>query len=132
MPKDASGPARNIDPLLLPFLGKQGEAEELLARLISETAEPVIRGAICQKLRVSLNSSDGSMLNQDALDLASAVLALVISELRHLKMNPAQRAIGDFRQYVAVKAYSACAKTSKVKRPKDQRLGLGPSQKPKY
>jgi hypothetical protein len=122
MPKDADGPERNIDPLLIPFLGAERETEEMLARLISETAEPVIHAIVGQKLRVSLRSSDGSMQNQDALDLASSVRALVISELRNLKGNHGQRAIGDFRQYLAVKTYSACADYFRKKHPQRWRL----------
>src|SRR5215469_12680838 len=122
MPNDAHGPAGDTDPLLLPFLGARGEAEELLARLIVTIAEPVIHGIVRHKLHVSLRSSDWSMQNQDALDLASGVQALVIAELKNLKMNREQRSIGDFRQYVAIKTYSACADYFRKKHPNRWRL----------
>src|SRR5215470_1181030 len=111
MPEQVHRPASEIDPLLIPFLGAQGEAESegFLARLVVETADPVIRGVLRQKLLVSLEVSDGSFQNQDALDLAQSIRALVVSELRKLKANPGERVIADFRHYVAVKAYSACA-----------------------
>jgi len=94
----------------------------LLARLIATIAEPVIHGIVRHKLHVSLRSSDWSMQNQDALDLASGVQALVIAELQNLKMNREQRSIGDFRQYVAIKTYSACADYFRKKHPNRWRL----------
>jgi hypothetical protein len=54
---------------------------------------------------VSLEPCDGSAQNQDALDLAQSIHALLVAELRNLKADSDQRAIGDFRQYVAVKTY---------------------------
>ena len=111
-----------MDPLLLPFLGAEGEAEELLSTLVFETADPVIRGVLRQKLRVSLEASDGSLQNQDALDLAQSIRALLLSELGKLKANPGERVIADFRQYVAVKAYSACADYFRQKHPHRWRL----------
>lgn len=122
MPEQAHRPAATIDPLLLPFLGAEGEAEGLLGKLVFETADPVIHGVLRQKLRVSLEPSNGSAQNQDALDLAQSIRALLISELRNLKANPGQRVIGDFRQYVAVKAYSACADYFRQKHPQRWRL----------
>ena len=122
MPNDADRLTRNMDPLLLPLLCAEQDAAELLAKLISETAEPVIQAIICRKLRVSLRSSDGSVQNQDALDLASSVRALIISELRHLKLNQDEHIIRDFRQYVAVKTYSACADYFREKHPQRWRL----------
>ena len=111
-----------MDPLLRPFLAAGSEAEELLAILVSETADPIIYSTLSHKLHVSLRLSDGSVQNQDALDLAQSVRALVVGELRHLKANQDQRTIGDFRQYVAVKAYSACADCFRRKHPDRWRL----------
>jgi len=122
VPEHADRPAENMDSLLLPFLAAASETEELLARLVSEIADPIIRNTLCQKLHVSLRPSDGSVQNQDALDLAQSVRALVISELRHLKANQGERIISDFRQYVAVKAYSACADYFRSKHPERWRL----------
>jgi len=122
VPEHAHRPAENMDPLLLPFLTASSEAEELLAALVSETADPIIYSTLSHKLRVSLRPSDGSAQNQDALDLAQSVRAVVVGELRHLKANQDQRSIGDFRQYVAVKAYSACADYFRRKHPERWRL----------
>ena len=122
MPEHVHRPAANIDPLLLPFLGAEGEAEGLLAGLIFKTADPIIHGALRQKLHVSLEQSDGSAQNQDALDLAQSIRVLLVSELHKLKSNSGQRVITDFRQYVAVKAYSACADYFRQKHPQRWRL----------
>src|SRR5215469_17153253 len=102
MSEQAHRPAPDMDALLLPFLGVDGEAEGLLSSLVFETADPIIYGVLCQKLHVSLEPSDGSAQNQDALDLAQSIRALLVSDLRNLKADSDQRAIGDFRQYVAV------------------------------
>jgi hypothetical protein len=122
MPEQAHRLAADMDPLLLPFLEAEGQADRLLGKLVSETADPVIHAALGHKLHVSLRASDGSEENQDALDLAQSVRALIISELRDLKANTTQRSIGDFREYVAVKAYSACADYFRKKHPQRFRL----------
>src|SRR5215472_18886351 len=122
MPEQAHRPAVHIDPLLLPFLGAEGEAEGLLSSLVFETADPIIHGVLGQKLHVSLETCDGSAQNQDALDLAQSIRALLVAELRKLKADTDQRAIGDFRQYVAVKAFSACADYFRQKHPQRWRL----------
>jgi hypothetical protein len=122
MAEPVHSPVANNDPLLLPFLSADGKAEGLLAGLILNTADPIIHGVLRQKLYVSLEPSDGSALNQDALDLAQSIRALLISELHKLKTNQAQRVIVDFRQYVAVKAYSACADYFRQRHPQRWRL----------
>jgi hypothetical protein len=122
MSEQVERPATNIDPLLLPFLRAEGDAEGLLAKLVFEIADPIIQGALRQKLHVSLKSSDGSAQNQDALDLAQSIRALLVSELQKLKANQDQRVIIDFRQYVAVKTYSACADYFRRKHPQRWRL----------
>ena len=63
MPDQAHKPAANIDPLLLPLLGAEGEAEALLSMLVFETADPIIHGILRQKLHVSLEPSDGRVQN---------------------------------------------------------------------
>jgi hypothetical protein len=122
MPEPVQRPVAIVDPLLLPFLRAEREAEALLATLVAETADPIIRGVLRQKLRVSLESSDGRAQNQDALDLAQSIRALLVSELGKLKANPGERVIADFRQYVAIKAYSACADYFRQRHPHRWRL----------
>jgi hypothetical protein len=115
---------KDIDSLLLPFLGAEDEylSEKFLAALIHEHAEPLIIKIIKSKLRVSLSPAQGSHQNQDALEIAGDVCAQIISELRSLKTNPQRRPINDFPNYVAIKAYSACADYFREKNPQRWRL----------
>ncbi len=100
----------------------ESESENLLSLLIREHAEPVIAGIIKNKLRVSLNNSEGSSLNQDALEIAGDVRAAIFVEMQTLKAGAQGRSIGDFRNYVAVKTYSACADYFRAKNPQRRRL----------
>jgi hypothetical protein len=113
-----------MDGLLLPFVAStsQAESETLLTQLICEHADPIISNVIRKKLRTSLSVSLGSLQNQDALELASGVRLLLISELRHLKTSPDGRTIENFHNYVAIKAYSACADYFRQKHPNRWRL----------
>jgi hypothetical protein len=115
---------KDIDSLLLPFLGAEDEylSEKFLAALIHEHAEPLIIKIIKSKLRVSLSHAQGSQQNQDALEIAGDVCAQIISELRSLKASPQRRPISDFPNYVAIKAYSACADYFREKNPLRWRL----------
>lgn len=101
----------SVDVLLVPFLRSThpGESETLLTELICEHADPIINKVVRKKLCISLSASQGSLQNQDALEIASGVRVLLLSELRHLKTNPSGRTIASFHNYVAIKAYSACA-----------------------
>src|SRR5262245_41062499 len=113
-----------VDALLIPFLRSThiGESEARLTELICEHADPIITGIIRSKLRVPLVAAQGSVRNQDALEIASDVLVLLLSELRHLKANLSRRTIGNFRGYVAMKTYSACADYFRQKHPSRWRL----------
>jgi hypothetical protein len=98
------------DELLLPFLsaGNDAESESLLAYIISEHAQPIIRNIIRAKLRVSFNQQDGHHLNQDALEIGSEVKGMLLAELQSLKNLPRQKTINNFPNYVAVVTFNAC------------------------
>jgi hypothetical protein len=115
---------QDVDVLLLPFLCAKGEAEsdELLSQLICEQVEPVITKIIRNKLRVSLTGAEGSERNQDALELAGDLRATILSELRGLKAGSNRKAINNLQQYVAIKAYSACADYFREQHPQRWRL----------
>lgn len=100
---------QNVDKILLPFLQARDErdSESLLARLVYEYADPVIKGILKRKLGVSLTPVDGSYNNQNALEIASDVHALLLGQLHRLKRQPATASINNFRGYVALKTYSA-------------------------
>lgn len=112
------------DVLLLPFLQATDHsvAEELLTKLIQEHADPIITKTLRSKLRVSLNGSQGSRENQDALEIASDLRATLISDLRAVQQQPDQKSIKRFPDYVAIKTYSACADYFREKNPRRWRL----------
>ena len=113
-----------VDALLIPFLHSTatGESEARLTELICEHADPIIAGIIRSKLRVPLVAAQGGGQNQDALEIASDVRVLLLSELRHLKANLSRRRIANFHGYVAMKTYSACADYFRQKHPSRWRL----------
>lgn len=115
---------QSAEGLIQSFLraADKSESENLLSLLIHEHAEPVIAGIIKNKLRVSLNNSEGSSLNQDALEIAGDVRAAIFAEMQTLKAGAQGRSISDFRNYVAVKTYSACADYFRAKNPQRRRL----------
>jgi hypothetical protein len=97
-------------------------AENLLVRLVYESASPTIKTIIRNKLQVSLSESDGSQQNQDALEVDSEVKAQLIAELRAVKTDPQKRAINNFRSYVAVITFHSCYEYLRRKYP--QRASL--------
>lgn len=115
---------QNIDEILLPFLQARNEleSESLLGRLVYEYADPIIKGILKRKLRVSLTPADGSYNNQNALEIASDVYALLLAQMQHLKRQPAAAAITNFRGYVAIKTYSAYNAYLRRKHPQRWRL----------
>jgi hypothetical protein len=112
------------DPLLSPFLQAcdPAVAESLLAELIEQHADPVIARILKNKLRVSLNGSQGNQQNQDALEIASDLRATLIADLRAIQQHPLQKSIKSFPDYVAIKTYSACADYFREKNPRRWRL----------
>jgi hypothetical protein len=115
---------QDVDALLLPFLYAQDETESetLLAALICEQVEPVITKIIKSKLRVPLNPNQGYERNQDALELAGDLRAVILSDLRRLKSGSGGKAINNLQNYVAIKAYSACNDYFREKNPHRLRL----------
>ncbi|HEV2884891.1 MAG TPA: hypothetical protein VGW36_08535, partial [Pyrinomonadaceae bacterium] len=111
------------DALLLPFLqAEERAADNVLSNLIQEHADPIISKILKTKLRVSLNSTDGDQMNQDALEMASDVRATLIADLHAVQQHPEQKAITSFRDYVAIKTYSACADYFRERNPRRWRL----------
>ena len=115
---------QDIDKILLPFLQAHNEleSESLLARLVYEHADPVIKSILKRKLGVSLMLADQSYGNQDALEIASDVQALLLLNLNRLKRQAAATSINNFRGYVAIKTYSAYNAYLRRKHPERWRL----------
>lgn len=101
--------ASPADSLLLALMQARGtfDSDGLLARLLFEHAQPIIRSIVKSRLRVSLKPVDGSLENQDALEVCCEILADLVYALRRLQegLGPS---INNFQGYVAVITYNAC------------------------
>jgi DNA-directed RNA polymerase specialized sigma24 family protein len=97
----------SIDPILLPFLQEKDEerSHRLLCQLIADHAEPVIGDVIKHKLRTFVPASRRARRPEDTEDIHSESLVQVMISLNELKSRPTERAIADFRNYVAVLTY---------------------------
>jgi len=100
----------------------ESRSEALVALLVYEHAQPVIRNIIRGKLRVSFSSTDGSQSNQDALDIGNDVHTLLLTQLRSVKARPNGNSITNFSSYVAAVTYNACYRYLREKYPQRTRL----------
>lgn len=113
-----------VDLFLLPFLQATDEDEDqrLLACLISEHVEPIIKQILKQTLRSHFNHVGTSSQNQDIEDIRSEILIQLFKLLNELKANPQSKTINDFRSYVAVITYNVCYQYLRQKYPNRWRL----------
>lgn len=114
---------QQIDKLLLPFLRStdEGESRELLQRLVSEQAEPIIKGVIRSKLRSFPSYGLHSSESQDAEDVYGEIVTLLLTRITELKNN-LDNAIRDLRSYVAVISFNACNEYLRKKYPQRHSL----------
>jgi len=112
-----------VDPLLLPFLHAPSdeEADKVLAQLISQHADPVVKNIVGYKFRVFFRENNRAR-SDDAEDIHSATVVNLLTRLAELRDNPQLEAIRDFRSYVAVTSYRACYEHLRRKYP--QRFSL--------
>jgi RNA polymerase sigma factor (sigma-70 family) len=98
----------SIDPLLEPLLREpaEGRADDILARLIGEHAEPVIKGVIRYKLH--LNSHRATQ-REEAEDLYQEALLQLLSRLRQFRDEPGGHPVADLRGMAAVIAHRTCS-----------------------
>ena len=94
-----------LEPLLL--VTNEQQADELLLRLISDHAEPLIKGIIRYKLHLSFQRADQ---RAEADDIYQEVLLQLLSELDKLRKQPEQNPISDVRGIAAVIAHRTCSK----------------------
>ena len=94
-----------IDSLLEPLLleADDEQADVLLLQLIAVHAEPVIKGIIRYKLRLSSHRAEGE-------DIYQEVLVQVLAEFRQLRKQPDEHPITDVRGMVAVIAHRTCSR----------------------
>lgn len=98
-----------IDALLEPLLVQTNEAEagELLAQLITNHAEPVIKSVIRFKLR--LNSYHENQ-RAEADDIQQEVVLQLLAQLQRFRELPDGHPIADVRGMAAVIAHRTCAR----------------------
>ncbi len=116
---DGQRASTQIDTLLLPYIHAAYEAdvERALTALVSEYIEPVIRQVIRSKLRVRFDRRGQASHNPDAEDLYSETLVQLLARLKECKSDPADKAIGNLRSYVAVTSYHTCYEYLRLKYP---------------
>ncbi|MEP6707335.1 MAG: hypothetical protein ABJC05_07435 [Pyrinomonadaceae bacterium] len=107
------------DAVLLPYLRATGETEagSALEQVVCERAQPLIRDIIRSKLRVG-HSSSSDITDDEATEMVSDVTLKLLGRLVELKSNTADKAINNFRGYVAVMSYHACDQYLRKKYPR--------------
>ena len=111
--------ARDTSPvgsLLQSFLQAtdDGEAELLLAKIISDHAGPLISNIVKYKIIVSgRNQSSG----QEAEDVCSTATQGLLARLQARRRNKNEESITNFRSYVAAIAYNSCHEYLREKYP---------------
>jgi RNA polymerase sigma factor (sigma-70 family) len=105
---DDKSPAK-IDTLLEPLLAHAGyeQADEVLLQLISVHAEPVIKGVIRYKLRLS---AARATQQAEADDIYQEVILQFLGQLRRFRELPGRHPIADVRGMAAVIAHRACSR----------------------
>ena len=98
-----------IDALLEPLLleASDQQADEYLSQLITEHAEPVVKGIIRYKLHLSFHRPDQ---RDEADDIYQEVLVQLLGELQQLRKQPDQHPITDVRGMAAVIAHRTCSR----------------------
>ena len=98
-----------IDTLLEPLLlgASDEQADDLLLQLITEHAEPVIKGIIRYKLHLNSHRRDG---RAEADDIYQEVLVQLLAEFEQLREQPDEHPINDVRGMAAVIAHRTCSR----------------------
>ena len=117
-----SHPPDNTDPLLHPFLqaADETEAQRLLAELIAEHAQPVVREIARSKLYTSRSTPASPAEETD--DVCAEVMLQLLSRLRDLRSCTGPESIANFRGYVAAVTFNSCTQVLRRKYPERQRL----------
>jgi len=117
-----SYPPDNTDPLLHPFLqtADEAEAQRLLAELIAEHAQPVVREIARSKLHATRSASAG--VAEETEDVCADVVLQLLSRLRDLRTCAGQESIANFRGYIATVTFNSCTQILRRKYPERQRL----------
>src|SRR5256714_2769394 len=100
-------PVKN-DPLLEPFLTEldDSKTDELLLQLINAHIEPVIKGVIRSKLRLSSHSATQ---HAEAEDIHQEAVLQLLAQLREFRKAADTHPISDVRGMAAVIAHRTCS-----------------------
>lgn len=108
-----------MDSLLLPYVQAAGEAEaqQLIAKLMIDEADPIINRIVARKLGFL---TSGRL--DDGADVRSEIVLQLLRRLNLLRVNPTETPIANFRAYVVVASYRGCAEYLRQKYPQRWRL----------
>jgi RNA polymerase sigma factor (sigma-70 family) len=114
--------AGQTDSLLLPFVcaADGADSERLLAVLVTEHAEPIVKRIIGYKMRGDRNGDESR-----AEDVRGEVMLQLVQRLHNFRADYANRPIRDFAAYVAAATYNACDRYVSRKYPQRRRLKSG-------
>lgn len=112
------------DPLLIPFLAATDDVEEafLLARLITEHVDPVIREVLRYKLRFDAGRDGVRFQNPDVEEIQGEIRLHLLKRLRDLKRSPSDRPVNNLRSYAATVARNGCDEYLRRKYPRRRQL----------
>jgi len=112
-----------MDLLLRPILQAEDEAEaqRLLATLIEEHAQPLVREIVYSELRTQRSALVDSHA-PEVHDICSEVVLQLLSRLHDLRDNPNQAPIANFHGYVAAVTHNARSASLRRKYPERQRI----------
>ena len=109
------------DELLLPFLrATEEEGHEILAALIANHVEPLVKQIVHRKL--CPRREGDTQRRQDAEDVSREAIVNVIRRLRAARADSKRPGIASLGSYVAVTAYNACNDYVRQKYPERHRL----------
>jgi RNA polymerase sigma factor (sigma-70 family) len=116
--------APQIDSLLLPFLLTTDEREEaiILADLISEHVEPIVKRILRYKLQFYHGRADAKIRNPDAEEVFNEIQLHLLKRLRDLKKGSSNGSVGNLHSYVATAARHTCDEYLRHKYPRRRQL----------
>ena len=102
-------PTARIDSLLEPLLlrARDDRVDEILSRLITTHADPVVKGIVRYKLHLR---SRHAAERAEADDIHQDVLVQLLAELQQLREDPDTHPIADIRGLAAMIAHRACSR----------------------
>jgi hypothetical protein len=114
---------RTLDPLLRPYLDQhaEGAAEDVLSRILTEQAVPIVRRIVGYKFRGEGSARDARETHEID-DICNDVLLQLLRTLRRARASGACEPIASFQSYVATAAYRGCDAYLREKHPERYRL----------